>query len=226
MADFDFNDGTGKRKPSQRDPVMLVLLCVVVIVGIVVAIMGTSKAAELSGLTSELDRMEQFMQSPETLRQIDEYNSIRSSIAALSRTRRPLQFAHNHFRKASTVTRSLVDGAIWEPMRDEEKDIEFERLTINRTSVSVDAIVDNLETAKLYQLALEEKNVIVNEHGIDKWPGAASEEGDQEISRFSDRFTLHYSLNRISEDLPYYSIVLQAQLNKDFHSRAIAVLGG
>jgi len=225
MADFDFNDNTDKRKPSQRDSVMLLLLCLVVLVIIVVSIMGFNRTAQLRELTNELSRMEQFMHSPETQNLIDEYYSVQDTIATLSRTRRPLQFAHTHYKMRSSATSSLVDGAIWEPMRNEEKNIAFRRLQILGVNVRVDTAVDNLDTARLYQLALGEKTVIIDEHGVDKWPGAPSAEGDQEISRFSRRFTHDYMLNRDSEDRPY-DVLLRAWLNKDVSAAIMEILWG
>ena len=225
MADINFNEDSGKKKPPQRDSITMVLLFVAVVAGIVVSVIGVGKATELRELEAELQRMEDFMHSPETQRQVQEYSQIQESITELERTRIPLQVAYKYYGILSTATSSLIGETIWAPMMAEDESILFAGLRVEGLTVHVLATVENLEIQRQYQLALAEKTVTVDRYNIDKRPGAAREEGDQEISRFRDRFTFEYFLETTDGINPYETL-LGVRINKNVPDAVFDVIGG
>ena len=206
MADINFNDDQDRKKPNKRDPVMLLLIVIGLITVITVAIIGLGKASELSELENELARMERFLQSPDTLAQVQEYNDTQDKIAELQRTRVPLRVAYKFCRRMHTATSSLLNEAMWEPMREMGGYVAFAGLLVSGLNVTMEVAVDDLDTQRRYQLALEDKTVLVDSYGGDKIPGAPRGEGDQEVSRFRNQFTYEYTI-RDDVELPFDALV-------------------
>ena len=198
MADINFNDDSDKKKPGKRDPVMMLLIAIAVITIITVAIIGMGMATQLSELESELARIEDFMRSSEA--QLQEYHDTQDRIAELQRTRRPLHIAYKFCKRLNTATSSLIEDTIFDPIIGKRGNMTFAGLQIAGLRINMEVGAHDLDTMRRYQTLLEGKTVVVDSYGADKIPGAPRAEGDEEILRYSDRFTYEYAIDDEEED--------------------------
>jgi len=224
MADINFFEPENK-EPEKKGFGMLLIIVVFILAGVSMAFLTISKVNEFEGVEKQKNEMVNFIESPDTKNQINEFYTIEADITRITNERLPITVAYKGYKVLNTVTRSLIDGYIWAPMKDKPEEAAFKTLSVAGNNITVTAAVSDVAAMRNYQWALAGMKVKVDKDNIDKLPGAKEAPDDMEINKFMNQFTTQIVYSPNPDYVQQFEGTLGIFINKEITDNMTKLLG-
>ncbi|MDR1560419.1 MAG: hypothetical protein LBS84_12140 [Clostridiales bacterium] len=189
MSEINFLEPEGK-EPEKSNFGRLFIIILLIVAAVAVAFLTLRKTIELSTLEKEKSTMNQFIESADTIRQIAVYREVQDEIAEVKNKTIPITNAYTTYKILNTATGPLIDRYVWAPIKANPDTMEFQGLTIAGNNLTVNAVVRDTGVMRQYMTDLAGMTTVVDKDNIDKIQDAAKAEGDKEIDRFKNPFTV------------------------------------
>jgi len=224
MADYTFFESEVKES-EKKDFVTLLMITVLIVAGVMSAFVAIRKTLELSTLEKDVSTMKKFIESSDTQNQIARYHELQASITEITNLNLPVMKAYTGYRILNTATGSLIDDYVWGPIKENPDQMEFKALSLSGNNLKINVCVNDTGVMREYQSALIDMTVNVDKDNIDKLPGAETDEGDAEINKFKDQFSVQITRQNDANFNPPYEGTLSILINKDITEDMYYLLG-
>lgn len=224
MADINFFE-PDRKTPEKSVSMVMIGVIVIILAGVAAAFLTMTKLSEFTGLEAQKKAMVDFIESPDTKNKLSEYYRTQAEIAAVRSQNMPIAAAYADYRLLNTVTRSLIDGYIWAPMKDKPEEAAFKTLSVAGNNITVTAAVSDVAAMRNYQWALAGMKVKVDKDNIDKLPGAKEAPDDMEINKFMNQFTTQIVYSPNPDYVQQFEGTLGIFINKEITDNMTKLLG-
>jgi len=224
MADINFFE-PDRKTPEKSVSMVMIGVIVIILAGVAAAFLTMTKLSEFTGLEAQKKAMVDFIESPDTKNKLSEYYRTQAEIAAVRSQNMPIAAAYADYRLLNTVTRSLIDGYVWAPIKASPDTMEFKSLNVTGNNLSIDVCVNDIGVMRGYQWDLACQKIKTDKDYIDKLPGSAPSDGDMEINKFRDQFTSQIVKQNDPSFTPPYEGTLGIFINKDITDDMYKLLG-
>jgi hypothetical protein len=187
--------------------------------------MTLRKSIEVVVLEKEKNDKRAFVESPDTLSQVNEHSRLLDAIAEIENIKMPVTNAYFSYKTLNTVTAKLIDSHVWAPVKANQKTMEFKSLTVTSGKIEANLAVKDASVLSDYMESLRAMTTRLDKYGVDKPLGAEDAEGDTEALKFKDQFALQLTRQTSGDLKQPYEGSLYAFINKNITEEMEKLLG-